>query len=150
MDPTAKAKNNDEEILEEIRRMREEKEAEEKAEREAEKHSRPNVGLLHKAEQISSTVSEPDEKIEQPVENLVHEQEPIANLVEEMEPTKLEEVSNVGLDIDTKEKTKFNAGPYIAGGLGLVGLFVLFLLIFVKRDDDDDDDKKKKEGPANA
>ncbi|MBR6079062.1 MAG: hypothetical protein IKP60_02760 [Treponema sp.] len=150
MDPTAKAKNNDEEILEEIRRMREEKEAEEKAEREAEKHSRPNVGLLHKAEQISSTVSEPDEKIEQPVENLVHEQEHIANLVEEMEPTKLEEVSNVGLDIDTKEKTKFNAGPYIAGGLGLVGLFVLFLLIFVKRDDDDDDDKKKKEGPANA
>ena len=150
MDPTAKAKNNDEEILEEIRRMREEKEAEEKAEREAEKHSRPNVGLLHKAEQISSTVSEPDEKIEQPVENLVHEQEHIANLVEEMEPMKLEEVSNVGLDIDTKEKTKFNAGPYIAGGLGLVGLFVLFLLIFVKRDDDDDDDKKKKEGPANA
>ena len=157
MDPTAKAKNNDDEILEEIRRMREEQEAEEEAEKEAAKEAerkrrRTNTGLLHKAEEIVTPVSEPvvEEKNGQPVDELIHEQEHIADLIEKVEPTKLEPEADIGLDTGIKEKSKFNAGPYIAGGLGLVGLFVLFLLIFVKRDDDDDDDKKKKEGPVNA
>ena len=81
-------------------------------------------------------------------ETKVEEKSPVVAVVD---PIKPEIEPEIKLDVEPKvvtepEKSKFNAAPYVAGGAGLLGLFIIFLLVF-KRDDDDDE---KKKNPPNS
>ena len=76
-------------------------------------------------------------QIEEAVEPIAQVQESVRNdnIIEEKTP-----VSDDGM---AAEKSGHGMWPYVAGGTGLFGLFIFFLIVFWKRDDDDDEDENK-------
>ena len=91
------------------------------------------AGSVKKAE--PEVIEEP--QIEEAVEPIAQVQESVRNdnIIEEKTPVS---------DVDTAEEKKGRGmWPYVAGGTGLFGLFIFFLIVFWKRDDDDDEDENK-------
>ena len=77
------------------------------------------------------------------MEEKPEEKELIAQVTPAAEEKTVDNVEKTDSNIKEKvEEKKSNVWPYVAGGAGLLGLFVIFLIVFWKRDDDDDDDKK--------
>lgn len=66
----------------------------------------------------------------------VKEENPVSNVSNVIEETDSNQIE----DTEKKGSAKW---PYAAGGAGLFGLFIIFLIVFWKRDDDDDEDENK-------
>ncbi len=81
-----------------------------------------------------------------PVEDtdVEEENETIAQLTEEENPDATGGIIQAS-DVNNEDEKKKGPGkwPYVAGGAGLLGLFVIFLIVFWKKKDDDEDDDKK-------
>ncbi|MBR7080893.1 MAG: hypothetical protein IKI40_10325, partial [Treponema sp.] len=81
-----------------------------------------------------------------PVEDtdIEEENETIAQLTEEENPDATGGIIQAS-DVNNEDEKKKGPGkwPYFAGGAGLLGLFVIFLIVFWKKKDDDEDDDKK-------
>ena len=100
-------------------------------------------GLLAKTNEILKKDAEARKpKVKEPVEELVEEQPPIAQIspIIEEKPVDIVEKTDSNIAENTEIK-KSGVWPYVAGGAGLLGLFVIFLIVFWKRDDKDDEDK---------
>ncbi|MBO7637518.1 MAG: hypothetical protein J6S91_00930, partial [Treponema sp.] len=104
-------------------------------------------GLLAKTNEILKKDSAAKKKpVIEPEEEKPEEKELIAQVstVTEEKPVDNSEKTDSNI-VESVEVKKSNVWPYVAGGAGLLGLFVIFLIVFWKRDDDDDDKKNSLE-----
>ena len=116
---------------------------EERAAEKAKKKSLLAKGEDKRQKLAASSVKKAEpEVIEEPqIEEAV---EPIAQVQESVRNDNIIEEKTPVSDVDTAEEKKGRGmWPYVAGGTGLFGLFIFFLIVFWKRDDDDDEDENK-------
>ena len=114
-----------------------EKEAEEKSKK------APKVKRTVVPEPVEVPIAETSEGVQKADEKLAMTlaTEKKQNIIEENDSLQKDTV----LDDSFETKKSGSKWPYVAGGSGLFGLFILFLIVFWKRDDDDDEEKDSLE-----
>ena len=114
-----------------------EKEAEEKSKK------TPKVKRTVVPEPVEVPIAETSEGVQKADEKLAMTlaTEKKQNIIEENDSLQKDTV----LDDSFETKKSGSKWPYVAGGSGLFGLFILFLIVFWKRDDDDDEEKDSLE-----